>query len=76
MVIKKIRKRDGRFVEFDKDKIAKAIYRAAYAVGGKDKDRADYLATLAFEKVNKSFKTRVALNEKNSSVKRQQFYRI
>ncbi|MBT4540533.1 adenosylcobalamin-dependent ribonucleoside-diphosphate reductase [Candidatus Woesearchaeota archaeon] len=58
MVIKKIRKRDGRFVEFDKDKIAKAIYRAAYAVGGKDKDRADYLATLAFEKVNKSFKTR------------------
>ena len=58
MVVRKIRKRDGRFVEFDKDKIAKAIFRAAYAVGGKDKEKAQQLAEIVFEEVTKGFKTR------------------
>ncbi len=34
--IKKIRKRDGRIVDFDKEKIVQAIWKAAQAVGGKD----------------------------------------
>ncbi len=34
--IKKIRKRDGRIVEFDPDKIAEAIWKAARSIGGKD----------------------------------------
>ena len=34
--IKKIRKRDGRTVDFDPDKIAVAIWKAVKAVGGKD----------------------------------------
>lgn len=36
MDISRIKKRDGRIVEFDKDKIANAIFKAARAVGGKD----------------------------------------
>ncbi|MEN6351704.1 MAG: ribonucleoside triphosphate reductase [Syntrophomonas sp.] len=32
----KIKKRDGRIVEFEKDKITRAIWKAAQAVGGKD----------------------------------------
>jgi anaerobic ribonucleoside-triphosphate reductase len=36
MDISKIKKRDGRIVPFEKDKITKAIWKAAQAVGGKD----------------------------------------
>jgi ribonucleoside-triphosphate reductase len=34
--ISQIKKRDGRIVSFEKDKITKAIWKAAQAVGGKD----------------------------------------
>lgn len=36
MDISQIKKRDGRIVSFEKDKITKAIWKAAQAVGGKD----------------------------------------
>lgn len=42
--IKTIIKRDGRSMSFDVDKIADAIYKAALALGGKDRDTATYLA--------------------------------
>lgn len=42
--IKKIVKRDGRTVDFNVDKIAAAIYKAAEVLGGKDKNTAHYLA--------------------------------
>lgn len=42
--IKKIIKRDGRTVDFNVDKIADAIYKAAQVLGGKDRDMAKYLA--------------------------------
>jgi len=35
--IKKIRKRDGRIVDFNPDKIAEAIWKAARSIGGKDR---------------------------------------
>jgi ribonucleoside-triphosphate reductase (formate) len=38
-----IKKRDGSIVLFNRDKIVNAIYRAATAVGGKDKDRSRHL---------------------------------
>ena len=41
--ITRIRKRDGRIVPFDKEKISKAIYNAAQAVGGQDKSVSDEL---------------------------------
>jgi ribonucleoside-triphosphate reductase len=37
-------KRDGRKVPFDRDKIARAIFKAAQAVGGQDRHMADSLA--------------------------------
>ena len=37
MSITKIRKRDGRVVPFEKQKIVNAIFQAAKAVGGRDK---------------------------------------
>ena len=42
--IKMIVKRDGRTVEFDVDKIAEAIFKAAQVLGGRDKEMAKYLA--------------------------------
>ncbi|OGO16941.1 MAG: response regulator SirA [Chloroflexi bacterium RBG_16_48_8] len=37
-------KRSGAIVPFNKDRITNAIYRAAVSVGGRDRDRADFLA--------------------------------
>ena len=44
MDISNIKKRDGRIVPFDKDKLANAIFKAARAVGGKDYETAQQLA--------------------------------
>jgi anaerobic ribonucleoside-triphosphate reductase len=45
-MITKIRKRDGSVVQFDQDKVAVAIWKAAKSVGGTDKGRADELAKM------------------------------
>ena len=37
--ISKIKKRDGSVVEFEKSKVENAIFKAARAVGGKDRTR-------------------------------------
>ncbi|MEE0516176.1 MAG: anaerobic ribonucleoside triphosphate reductase, partial [Emergencia sp.] len=42
--IMKIVKRDGRTVDFDVNKIAEAIFKAAKVLGGSDRDMAAYLA--------------------------------
>ncbi|MQY70341.1 hypothetical protein GH141_00220, partial [bacterium] len=40
----KIRKRDGRVVDFDTEKITNAIFKAAQAVGGENRELAETLA--------------------------------
>ncbi len=45
----KIRKRDGRIVDFDNDKITSAIYKAAKAVGGKDRKKAEELCSIVIK---------------------------
>jgi len=54
MVIK-IRKRDGSVVDFDKEKITNAIFKAAVAVGGKDKAEAEKIADGVLEYADKMF---------------------
>ncbi len=44
MAIAQIKKRNGTIAPFDRAKISTAIYRAAVAVGGKDRMRADELS--------------------------------
>ena len=51
--IKKIRKRDGRIVNFDINKIAEAIWKAAKAVGGKDRALSEKLARQVVEALEK-----------------------
>ncbi len=51
--IKKIRKRDGRVVEFNPDKIAEAIWKAAKSVGGRDRALSVKLAEQVGEALEK-----------------------
>ncbi len=48
-----IRKRDGRVVSFDPDKITDAIFKAAKAVGGKDRSIAENLTGQVLENLQK-----------------------
>jgi len=43
-MIKYVRKRDGRVVPYDESKVADAIFKAAAAVGGHDRELAEELA--------------------------------
>jgi ribonucleoside-diphosphate reductase alpha chain len=55
MVVSKVKKRDGRIVDFDKEKIAYAIWKAAESVGGKDRKRAEELAAMVVSKLEEKF---------------------
>ncbi|MEA3328916.1 MAG: anaerobic ribonucleoside-triphosphate reductase [Candidatus Omnitrophota bacterium] len=52
-------KRDGRIVKFDKSKISQAIFKAAQAVGGEDKELADELASVVALFLQKNFNSRI-----------------
>ena len=53
--IKTLIKRDGREVPFSKEKIADAIFAAARAVGGEDRQLADELAAVVVMLLEKNF---------------------
>ncbi|MBC7286937.1 MAG: ribonucleoside triphosphate reductase [Armatimonadetes bacterium] len=52
--LEKIYKRDGRLVDFDAEKIAQAIFKAAVAVGGSDYDLARRLAAQVVEELRQA----------------------
>jgi len=54
--ITKIKKRDGRIVPFDQEKITTAIWKAAKSVGGKDKSLAKQLSDQIVKIINEKFK--------------------
>ncbi len=53
--IVKVKKRDGRIVDFDQEKITKAIFNAAKSVGGKDKSIAEKLSESVVKELNQRF---------------------
>ncbi|MFH1622904.1 MAG: vitamin B12-dependent ribonucleotide reductase [Candidatus Aenigmatarchaeota archaeon] len=54
-IISKVKKRDGRIVDFDESKIALAVWKAAESVGGKDRKRADELAASVVKLLEEKF---------------------
>jgi anaerobic ribonucleoside-triphosphate reductase len=54
-MVTKIRKRDGSVVPFQKEKIAEAIWKAAKAVGGTNRTRADELSNILVEKLTEKY---------------------
>ncbi len=55
MVLKKIRKRDGKIVDFDKEKIINAVFKAAQSVGGSDRKEAERVADLAVKFIEEKY---------------------
>ena len=53
--IPKVKKRDGRIVDFDEAKIALAIWKSAESVGGKDRKRAEGIAGLVTKYMESRF---------------------
>lgn len=58
-MIKQIRKRDGSIEAFQKDKIARAIFKAAVACGGKDYERAEILCDEVVSIAEKKFQDKI-----------------
>lgn len=54
-MVNKIRKRDGSVVLFDKEKIAEAIWNAAKAVGGHDREKTEHIADLVVAKISEKY---------------------
>ncbi len=54
VIFEEIRKRDGRVVPFDKQKITEAIFRAARAVGGEDRNIAEILTQKVIEHLQRN----------------------
>ncbi len=55
-MISKIRKRDGKIVDFDKEKITNAIFKAAAAVGGTDRKEAERTTGIVIRMISEKFK--------------------
>jgi uridine kinase len=53
--IKQVIKRTGAIVPFNQERITNAIYRAAVAVGGRDKEKAKELSEKVVELINKTY---------------------
>lgn len=54
-LITQVRKRDGRLVPFDQERITEAIWKAAQAVGGKDRELAKKLSDQVVEILEEKF---------------------
>ncbi len=54
-----IKKRDGRIVQFDEDKITNAIFNAAKSVGGTDRRLAENLKEQVIDILKKTYKTTI-----------------
>lgn len=52
-MITKVLKRDGRKVNFNVERIAKSIYKAANAIGGQDYSRSEELANMVYDELDK-----------------------
>jgi len=55
MRVTRVRKRDGRVVSFDQEKITNAIFKAAQSVGGDDRDRAVYVSNMVSEMLDEQY---------------------
>ncbi len=54
-MIEKVMKRDGRFVSFDQERIANAIFKAAKSVGGTDRNNAAALSLIVTRKLTDAY---------------------
>lgn len=58
-LISKIKKRDGRIVEFDKNKISNAIWKAARSVGGENREEIERLIEKVVQLLEEHFQDKI-----------------
>jgi len=58
-MITKIKKRNKKTEDFDQEKITEAIWKAAQAVGGQDRERAQWLSNKVVEAMNNEFQNQI-----------------
>lgn len=58
----KVKKRDGRVVDFDRERIVTGIFKAAESVGGQDRERAEEIADEVVKKLKKDNKGKKAIS--------------
>jgi len=58
-MVEKIRKRDGRIVPFEQEKITNAIFKAAQAVGGTDRELAKKLSDQVTAIINEKYNNKI-----------------
>ncbi len=54
-MVRKIRKRDGAVVLFSQEKISEAIWKAAKAVGGRDREKAQQISDLVIQELDRRY---------------------
>ncbi len=59
-LFEKVRKRDGRIVNFDVERISGSIYKAARSIGGRDRETAQNMAWKVLDALEKEFKNEKA----------------
>ena len=59
MFLNKIRKRDGSVVQFEEEKITEAIWKAAKAVGGNNRELAEHLGKVVVDDIQEKFDNRI-----------------
>ncbi len=69
-MISKVKKRDGRLVDFNQNQIAGAVWKAAEAVGGKDKELSKELASKVTEYVEKNYSDVVTVEQIQDAVEK------
>lgn len=57
-----VKKRDGRLVRFEKERIVTGIYKAAESVGGHDRKRAEEIADEAIKRLNTKYSRRKTIS--------------
>ena len=63
----KVKKRDGRIVGFDNERITSAIFKAAESVGGDDRERAKEVSNEVAERLIKKYKRRKTITTEEIS---------
>ena len=66
--ITKIKKRDGKIVPFDQNRITEVIWRAAQAVGGQDRELAEMLSNEVIEMLKERFRHKIPSVEEAQDV--------
>ena len=70
-MITKVVKKDGRKVNFEVEKIAKSIYKAANSIGGQNYAKSENLANIAVEKLESKQENRQVSTEEIEKVVKQ-----